>query len=481
MVRGPRADKQKRAAVHNFEEAVTAAEAAVDRSAYVPLDWWNSSLWRHRRDRPKTLLFFLMNVLQNMVNAWWKTAVVQVPYLKEQTCNKLDIPPAVVAVFGVVMNPTISASLSAANVPATNKTQVYASEVARSGQASSSGSVVVEDSPQELEEQWAKFDASVCQYIIVPLCEAGIIDKAPLYSEDPVWWRAHVVPILETDGVYKAIWKGGKKRARRSWDAVVQFLETHRFSKGSAFLPPLFDVTAGAFLAKAGYAKPEGDDKSGSQKRKVELVEPSVAQEMTDVPKTTVVPGKKTELRRKMADRFAYSELCQAARERLATDIAAPDSASCDAVASAYEEFCETGTLRPRDLSLLAVVAEVRVSLSVLQWEKAFPTWLVHPRDKILRNIEDAEDAYIDPGNEMWEAMFSMINMASIILSTDHQDQINTSPTAPYGDRVNKSSKGNYNFRGNMLERLLTWLYEEQQREHGVQPWKKPRATSATI
>ena len=478
MVRGPRADKQAQAAVHNFEEAVTAAEAAVDRSAYVRLNWWNSSLWRHRRDRPKTLLFFLLNVLQKMVNAWWKTAVVQVPYLKKQTCNKLDIPPAVIAVFGVVINPTISASLSEANVPATNKTQVYASEVARSGQASSSGSVVVEDSSEQIEkelaEQWAKFDASVCQYIIVPLCEAGIIDKAPLSSEDPVWWRAHVMPILDAEGVYNAIWKGGKKRAKRSWDAVVQFLETHRFRKGSAFLPPLFEaMTAQAFLEKAGYAKPEGDDESGSQKRKAELVEPSVAPEMTDVPKMTVVPGKKTELLHKVAGRFAYSELCQAARERLATDIAAPDSASRDAVASAYEEFRETGTLRPRDLSLLAVVAEVRVSLSVLQWEKAFPSWLVHPHDKMLRNIEDAEDAYTDPGNEMWEAMFSMINMASIILSTDHKDRINTSPTAPYGDRVNKSSKGNYNFRGNMLERLLTWLYEGQQLEHGVQPWKK--------
>ena len=150
-----------------------------------------------------------------MVSAWWKAAVVQVPYLKKQTRNELDVPPAVIAVFGVVRNPTISASLSEANVPATNKTQVYASEVARSGQASSSGSVVVGDSPEQIEketeEQWAKFDAGVCQYIIVPLCEAGIIEKAPLSSEDPVWWRTHVVPILETNGVYNAIWKGGKK------------------------------------------------------------------------------------------------------------------------------------------------------------------------------------------------------------------------------------------------------------------------------
>jgi len=58
MVRGARADKTAQAAVHNFEVAVTAEEAAVDRSAYVCLDWRNSPLWRHRRERPKTLLFF---------------------------------------------------------------------------------------------------------------------------------------------------------------------------------------------------------------------------------------------------------------------------------------------------------------------------------------------------------------------------------------------------------------------------------------
>ena len=59
----------------------------------------------------------------------------------------------------------------------------------------------------------------------------------------------------------------------------------------------------------------------------------------------------------------------------------------------------------------------------------------------------------------------NVMNLSSVIESVFVQEVFNALANAVYGDRVNKSSVGSYNFRGNVVERLLTFILKRRQQE----------------
>ena len=93
------------------------------------------------------------------------------------------------------------------------------------------------------------------------------------------------------------------------------------------------------------------------------------------------------------------------------------------------------------------------------------PAWMVMPRDRPLR-AKATGDEYDDPGNQVWEALFWTAGLEKLVNhSLDHYMLVTACPNAPYGSATNKSAKGPVNMRGNLIEALLRWLFQQQQQE----------------
>ena len=90
---------------------------------------------------------------------------------------------------------------------------------------------------------------------------------------------------------------------------------------------------------------------------------------------------------------------------------------------------------------------------------------MLQPNGRPVRSIPEDEAAYEDFGNENWEALVNLMNLSSVIESVFVQAVFNAPANAVYGDRLNRSSVGSYNFRGNVVERLLTFLLKRRQQE----------------
>ena len=147
----------------------------------------------------------------------------------------------------------------------------------------------------------------------------------------------------------------------------------------------------------------------------------------------------------------------------------------CANILTAYQVYARENIYADIGLSLSAVVTEVRLTVQFFAQEKLWPCWLVHPKDKELKNMPETDDAYDDPGNRVWEVIVNLMGLSSAMESLGHQQIFNAAPHAAYGDRKNKSEVGNYNFRGNVVERLLVTLYEEMQKERTEPPAKRRR------
>ena len=178
-----------------------------------------------------------------------------------------------------------------------------------------------------------------------------------------------------------------------------------------------------------------------------------------------------------VAKRYAYSELDQAARKKIAEAdwMWVRSRRDCANILKAYQVYACSSTYADICLSLSAVVTEVRFTVHHFTQKKMWPSWLVHPNDKRLKNMPETDDAYDDPGNEMWEVIVNLMGLSSAMESLGHQQIFNAAPHAAYGDRKNKSGVGNYNFRGNVVERLLVTLQEGMQKQRAEVPAKRQR------
>ena len=165
--------------------------------------------------------------------------------------------------------------------------------------------------------------------------------------------------------------------------------------------------------------------------------------------------------------RYAYTELDQHARRKIAeADMQLLSSPRvCRKLREAFETYQNTSEFTRELLDVKAVVAEIRLTVKYFTQKKLWPKWVLQPNDRIVRNIPEDEAAYEDYGNENWEALVNLMNLSSVIVSVVDQAVFNAPANAVYGDRLNKSSVGSYNFRGNVVERLLAYLLHRREEE----------------
>ena len=116
-------------------------------------------------------------------------------------------------------------------------------------------------------------------------------------------------------------------------------------------------------------------------------------------------------------------------------------------------------------------VAEIRLTVEYFSLLKLWPKWVLQPNDRFVRSLPEDDAAYEDFGNENWEALVNLMNLSSVIPSVCGQAVFNAPSNAEYGDRLNRSSVGSYNFRGNVVERLLTYLLQRSQEEALAVNW----------
>ena len=165
--------------------------------------------------------------------------------------------------------------------------------------------------------------------------------------------------------------------------------------------------------------------------------------------------------------RYAYTELDQHARRKIAeADVECLSSPGvCKKLREAFATYQETREFTREPLDPKAVVAEIRLTVQYFAQAKLWPDWVLYPNDRRVRSLPDEHDAYEDFGNENWEALVNLMNISSVVHSLGGQAVFNALANAEYGDRVNRSSVGNYNFRGNVLERLLLHLLQRSNEE----------------
>ena len=181
----------------------------------------------------------------------------------------------------------------------------------------------------------------------------------------------------------------------------------------------------------------------------------------------TEQPGDRARVKAETARRYAYSELDQMARKTLAEIDWSWTSSheECKDILEAFYEYQRSNEFAPKVLNLSAVVVEIQLTVQYFSRERLWPDWVLQPNDALLKRLPDDHDSYVDYGNEMWEVMVNLMNLSAVMESVWHQETFNAAPHAQYGDRVNRSSVGSYNLRGNVVERLLTLLFKKRRQE----------------
>ena len=165
-----------------------------------------------------------------------------------------------------------------------------------------------------------------------------------------------------------------------------------------------------------------------------------------------------------VARRYAYSRLDQHASQTMASaDWRWVTSAGdCHMVAAAFATSQDCNVFQRKCFDVKAVVAEVRVTVEYFTQMNLWPHWVLEPKAGIVKNILDAPASYEDKQNEIWEAVVNLMNLSSVIVCVHHREVFNAHGNAVCVNRRNESSVGRYNFRGNVVERLLSYLMHQR-------------------
>ena len=171
----------------------------------------------------------------------------------------------------------------------------------------------------------------------------------------------------------------------------------------------------------------------------------------------------KIEKARHQADftrRFAYSELDQHVRRTIASAdwCCLSDPRVCKKIGQAFHIYRTTSEFAREPVDPKAVVAELRLTLEYFSQMNLWPRWVQHPNEWVVRRLPEYYAAYEDFGDENWEALVNLMNLSSVIPSVYSEEIFNAPGSAVYGDRVRKSGFASHNFRGNGVERMLTYL-----------------------
>ena len=491
-----RADKQARAAVKNFETWYAHRLAQFGPYFYeCTLD--NSPLGEARRGAPHSMLYFLIHVLQRMVHQFWGTATLD-SYVMRCTKANGKCPPAIIALLFYLECQNLSPNVDVA-MPDTKKQRIHDSEAARAAAKGATSAASAEATAgsaaallqAEHDAFWAKFAENVMNHFVWPAVWRGVIRTASkVHTDHPEWWYQGIVPILQHPDVFSLYYKGGKRMASRSWGYVCAQLASHNFAEQDA-AEPFTQKTVSEFLADAGYVKAAAAAEDAATEVQLATTSkaasvvvhqpasaagaveppPGVWSLSSDVDAAPAAPSQsriqRARLQAEVARRYAYSQLDQHARRTIASAewcwLSSPSD--CVNILEAFATYQDSNDFTRKLLNVKAVVAEIRLTVQYFSQRRLWPVWVLQPNDRLVRSIPEDEAAYEDFGNENWEALVNLMNLSSVIESVFVQAVFNAPANAVYGDRLNRSSVGSYNFRGNVVERLLTYLLHRRQEE----------------
>ena len=237
MVGAVRPGKNKRAAKHCFTNWYDAGKANMNGGC-IQCSVRESVLREQRKSTPHTLLLFLLNVLQCLVDTFWQTSAASDPYVRMCVTTMGKCPPCIIGLLVYLTRPTLS-PVTASAFPPTSKDRIFWSELGRSearlrasASASASMSATAANDDDESAAVWSRLAEKVMQHLVWPAVRAGEITQAPNAHVDiPTWWREGIAPILEDERVYSLHWKGGKRKAKSCWTHVCAELAPYEFAR----------------------------------------------------------------------------------------------------------------------------------------------------------------------------------------------------------------------------------------------------------
>ena len=202
MVRAVRADKTKRAGVHRFKTWYKEEEAKMNRGC-IQCRFEDSPLYADMKRTPHMLLYFLVNVLQRLVDEFWQSSASSEPYVTMCVATMSKCPPSIIGLLVYLRSPYLSPATVSA-FPPTSKDWIFWSELARaaarseaSASASASTSAAAANDEDEFAAFWLRFDDNVMQHLVWPAVRAGEITQPPRAQVDnPKWWTDGIAPIL---------------------------------------------------------------------------------------------------------------------------------------------------------------------------------------------------------------------------------------------------------------------------------------------
>ena len=215
-----RADKQRRAALDHFTNWYV-TEVTYRPGGSYRCTLRDSPMSAARERTPRSLLYFLMILLQNLVDDYWKRSAERNNYVQHCVATMQKCPPAVIGLLAYLHAPKLS-PLIGLSFPSSKKHRIYDSESGRAAcnsasaaSASAAAGVPVPVGVAEYDAVWQQFDADVMEHLVWPAARAGRITSAPNADRDnPAWWVAEIKPLFEDERVFSIFWKGGKKRAK---------------------------------------------------------------------------------------------------------------------------------------------------------------------------------------------------------------------------------------------------------------------------
>ena len=167
------------------------------------------------------LLYFLVNVLQRLVDEFWQSSASSEPYVTMCLATMSKCPPSIIGLLVYLRSPYLSPTTVRA-FPPTSKDRIFWSELARaatqfeaSASASASMSAAAANDEDEFAAFWLRFDDNVMHHLVWPAVRAGEITQPPMAQLDnPTWWTDGIAPILEDERVYKLYWRGARRKQK---------------------------------------------------------------------------------------------------------------------------------------------------------------------------------------------------------------------------------------------------------------------------
>ena len=141
------------------------------------------------------LLYFLVNVLQRLVDEFWQSSASREPYVTMCVATMSKCPPSIIGLLVYLRSPYLSPATVNA-IPLTSKDPSVSSELARaatqfqaSAPASESASAATGNDEDQLAAFWSRFDENVMQHLVWPALLAGGITQLDVvdrrYSTNP--------------------------------------------------------------------------------------------------------------------------------------------------------------------------------------------------------------------------------------------------------------------------------------------------------